>query len=138
MVHPDTGDESDLQKLLSDLIKVGIEQFVVPHTSLLEASQFLAKSECEVGFVLTQSEWLSGSWQLADLPTAILLDRWSVDPEALWAALKAESRKHPSQKYVLVAPKDISVEGRPLSQVASQHAPFSQEAFHSFANFSAS
>jgi hypothetical protein len=136
MILPDDpGIVDGRSSLLDDLTTVGIEQFVVPDDAASNVARHLADSPCEVGFVLTHSDWLHGKWMLANLPTGIFIPRWSDASEELWRALKRERQRHPDQRYIIIAPADLKAEGRPMAQVVSKHAPYSQEAFRTFAAF---
>ncbi len=127
MVIPDNADlRADLTSLMTALVAAGVEQFVVPDFLSATAAQLLARSRCAIGFVLSHSDWLLGDWALAPVPTAVFLDHQSAVEQA-WRAIDAEVANHREQRFVLVAPSDLTVAERPLQQIASNQAPFSQE-----------
>ena len=131
MVLPDDLDVPQAQReLIGGLVAVGIEQYVVPDEMAGGIADHLADSDCAFGFLLTHADWLECSWHLDDVPTAVILNSPS-GADRIWRALKGEVKNRPQQRFVLVAPSQSRAENRPLAQVASKQAPFSQEAFHS-------
>jgi hypothetical protein len=129
MVIPDDADLCcDLSRLIEAQAGVGVEQFVVPDWLTHTAAGILAKSSCRVGFVLSHSDWLSRGWALAKLATAVFLDRHSSVNE-IWRRVAQAVDDDKNSRFILVGASDLKVSGRPLQQIASNQAPFSQEAF---------
>lgn len=132
MVIP-TDDEfqSGLACLITTLVSAGVEQFVTPDRLASETAEILAGSACQIGLVLSHSDWMHEGWALSKLPTAVLLDRTSRIGDA-WRIIAESVEADQDQAFVLVGASDLRVGGRPLQQIASNQAPFTQE---SFANF---
>jgi len=113
-----------LDDLLDLLHRAGLEQFLVPDgmgTSVGEAAQGA------LGFVMEHCDLLAG-WGGANLPTACLIPAGASNPAALFKRVAAFSARWPEQTFVLVAGDGVSIGGRPLAQIASNRAPFSESA----------
>lgn len=130
LVVPEGGNmDENLPRLLEDLVQLGVEQFIVSDGRGVMAARLLTQLEPRFGFVLETAEWLTGSSEVANLPTAIIVEG-DGGLERLWRRIRNTIEEFPDQSFVVVAPAGLTVEGRPLQQVGSRHAPFSQQALH--------
>jgi hypothetical protein len=77
--------------------------------------------------VIETGEWLAGSSEPANLPTAIVVEDNAV-VDRLWRRVRNTIDQFPDQSFVIVAPAGLAVGGRPLQQIGSRHAPYSQQA----------
>jgi len=131
IVHPvDPHYEKGLATLMSRLVEVGVEQFVVPDGLGKRCVQFLCTSKARLGFVLEIGEFFRQEWAFAELPGAILFPGGAhaeIRKRLLQVAkLWIENANH--RQLVVVAAAGEQVDGRPLSQIASKLAPYDEDA----------
>jgi len=106
-----------MNDLLQLLVKVGVQQFVVPDDLTDEAVLVLDRSSADYGFVLGVDEWLNDDWALAPLPTALFLSSTAGEPDLVLRHCRQFAARQ-RQLVLLVADPSLDVLGRPLSQVA--------------------
>jgi hypothetical protein len=117
--------------LLGRLSRAGVEQVVTPEGEAAQVAQALADQGGRLGFVQSAEDWLRRDGVVPDLPTAFLppshasLAPWLREIDRL-----AKARPH--QSLILVANPSARVDGRPLHQVASQYAPYDENALDEF------
>jgi ATP-dependent DNA helicase RecQ len=109
--------ETELESLITKLLVCGFEQFVLPDHLVVEAVRILSERFARYGFVLGVKEWLRDDWQLASLPTCIILASDGIAPNDVLRKCR-QFLKEKRQKLFLVADPHLDVNGRALSQVA--------------------
>ncbi|UKJ75447.1 helicase-related protein [Azospirillum brasilense] len=128
--------EHGLELLLDLSVRLGFEQFVVPTGNGTRVANHLAHSDARFGLVLEHADWLSDAgWTLERLPTVIFIERGNVAAARLWARCRNLAADTPRLSLLIVAPGDLRVDGRPLQQIASREAPYTQEALRELAGF---
>lgn len=131
IVHPRyPGFEDELPVLIGRLVRIGVEQFVVPDELGEFSVETLGRSEANLGFVLSVNEFLDERWELSDLPTAVLFPARTrpARGKELFERLKTWAEMRPTRTVVLVASPTEEIDNRPLSQIASKSAPYQEEA----------
>lgn len=124
--------EGSRDRLIRRLAGAGIEQFVVPEAEASAIASNLADLPVRFGFVQSAEDWLRRDGVLPDLPTALLpasstsLGPWLRELERL-------ATGRPYQRLLLMAEPASRVDGRPLHQIASPHAPYDEAILDAFA-----
>ena len=118
-------------RLLARLVAAGVEQIVVSADEAADLATGLAAHEVRFGFVQSAENWLRREIVLPDLPTALLPPSRTC-PSAWLRELTRLSRERPDQTLLLVSDPTIRVDGRPLHQIASPHAPYDEAALDEF------
>ncbi len=128
VVRPaDGGDYSGLARLLGRLAGAGVEQFIVPEGLGRDVARQLSALPVSAGLLLEDRHLLDRSgWALVGLPTAVLLSPNARQIDALYLRCEDWSASYPGQPLLLVAPPALELRGRPLEQIASRMAPYSE------------
>lgn len=123
LVRPDDLDfELGFERLLTRLADADIEQVIVPDGRAAEAAEILAAHKAHLGLVLAHSDWLGGRWELANRPSATLLDPAADDPERWLRAATAFAAAASGQRLVILADPSRRIDGRRLDQVTATAA----------------
>ncbi|MCO6440208.1 MAG: hypothetical protein J5I81_03785, partial [Nitrococcus mobilis] len=127
-------DSSGFGRLLANLAAAGVEQFVVPAGFGGDAAKRLRALPVVAGCVLEDRQLLDRSgWAMAGMPTAILLSEETRQVDSLYRRCEDWFAAHSDQPLLLVAPRGLHLRGRPLEQIASRTAAYSEEILSSWA-----
>lgn len=119
---------SGFSGLLAKLAAAGVEQFVVPVGLGGDAASRLRDLPVVAGCVLEDRQLLDRSgWAMAGLPTAVLVSEETRQIDALYRRCEDWIAAHSDEPLLLVAPRGLHLRGRPLEQIASRTAAYSEE-----------
>ncbi|QYC11503.1 DEAD/DEAH box helicase [Brevundimonas nasdae] len=127
LVAPEASDTH----LIERLVGVGVEQVVAPERDAEDVARRLSSLGARFGFVRGAANWLRRDARLLNLPTALLppsserLGPWLREAERFIA-------DYPDQSVILIADPNQRIDGRPLHQITSQHAPYDEAVLDAF------
>lgn len=130
ILHPTRDDGTISDDLIKGLVSAGIEQFVVQDHLAQDFAQRLVVFACRYGLVNSYAD-VQGDWQPALLPTAILIDGQS-SVDRLIERIEGWTSANPTQRFIVVAPPQTTVRGKPIINVLSSSAPISEMALRTF------
>jgi len=130
IVHPTIDDGTISPSLIAGLAAAGVEQYVVPDAEVDSFATRLVGLSCALGLVSSHSDIL-GAWRLAAVPTAFIINGLS-RVDRLIDRIEAIAAQSPGQVFVVVAPAQTAVRGKPIVNILSNGAPISEDALQSF------
>lgn len=129
VLHPHDPSFDDSELLIRSLVAAGIQQLVVPDGMPEVMAAALHRAGSRYGFVLGHTDVLT-DWLPANLPTAVLI-RSGDRVLQLAERIRRWSARWPNQTVLIVACDAVLLDRRPLAQLLSPRAPFSEHGFSS-------
>jgi ATP-dependent DNA helicase RecQ len=129
VLHPHDSSFEGSDRLIRSMVAAGIEQMVVPDGMAEAVAADFHRAGSRHGFVLGHTDVLT-EWLPADLPTAVLI-RPGDRVAQLAEQIRRWSARWPGQTFVVVAGDAVLLDRRPLAQLLSPRAPFSEHGFSS-------
>jgi hypothetical protein len=123
----DADFEAGFGALLMRLVRAGLEQFVLAENELTSAAENLSSSRARFGLTQDLDAWLSGKRALPGIATALLLPAHDYERASLCLErAKTFADRFTGTPFVIVADPNLPIDGRPLSQIASQSTPYQE------------